>query len=218
MSEHGSEASLATLGRLQHALEERQGWTLEQRVERVLANLTLPADAKVTTLSGGWRRRVHLARVLVAEPTLLLLDEPTNHLDVESISWLEEYLEHYPGAIVFVTHDRTFLRRLSTRIIELDRGRVTSWPGDYPTFLEKKAAWLANETVADAKFDKKLGQEEVWIRRGVKARRTRDEGRVEALMKMREERAAPPRPDWRRAPRRSTAPTRPARSSSKPRA
>jgi ATP-binding cassette subfamily F protein uup len=190
VSDGGSEASLATLGRLQHALEERQGWTLEQRVERVLENLSLPADAKVKTLSGGWRRRVHLARVLVAEPTLLLLDEPTNHLDVESIGWLEDYLEQYPGALVFVTHDRAFLRRLSTRIIELDRGHVTSWPGSYPTFLEKKAAWLANEAMAEAKFDKKLGQEEVWIRRGVKARRTRDEGRVRALLRMREERAA----------------------------
>ncbi|HKW03079.1 MAG TPA: ATP-binding cassette domain-containing protein [Vicinamibacterales bacterium] len=189
VAEGADPSALATLGRLQHELEERHGWTLEQRVERVLTRLSLPADAIVTTLSGGWRRRVLLARALVAEPSLLLLDEPTNHLDLESIEWLEEYLHDYSGAIVFVTHDRAFLQRLATRIVEIDRGRLTSWPGDYRTFLEKKEAWLANEALAEAKFDKKLAQEEVWIRRGVKARRTRDEGRVKALMKMREERA-----------------------------
>jgi ATP-binding cassette subfamily F protein uup len=190
VADGSDETKLATLGRLQHELEERNGWTLEQRVERVLVKLHLPADAIVTTLSGGWRRRVLLARALVSEPSLLLLDEPTNHLDLDSIEWLEEELATYPGAIVFVTHDRAFLQRLATRIVELDRGRLTSWPGDYRTFIEKKEAWLANEALADARFDKKLAQEEVWIRRGVKARRTRDEGRVRALMRMREERAA----------------------------
>jgi len=190
VAEAGEPAQLAALGRLQHELEERNGWTLEQRVERILTTLSLPADALVTTLSGGWRRRVLLARALVAGPSLLLLDEPTNHLDLESIEWVEQYLAEYPGAVVFVTHDRAFLQRLATRIVELDRGRLTSWPGDYRTFLEKKDAWLANEALAGAKFDKKLAQEEVWLRRGVKARRTRDEGRVQALMRMREERAA----------------------------
>jgi ATP-binding cassette subfamily F protein uup len=190
VAEHGGAAELAELGRLQHDLEERHGWTLEQRVERVLTRLNLPADTPVATLSGGWRRRVLLARSLVAEPSLLLLDEPTNHLDLETIEWLETQLIEYPGAIVLVTHDRAFLQRVTTRIVELDRGRLTSWPGDYATFLEKKEAWLANEALAEAKFDKKLAQEEVWLRRGVKARRTRDEGRVRALMRMREERAA----------------------------
>ncbi len=190
LADDSSPARLAALGELQHALEERDGWRLEQRVEVVISKLSLPADAIVNTLSGGWRRRVLLARALVSEPSLLLLDEPTNHLDVEAIEWLETYLSTYPGAVVFVTHDRTFLQRLATRIVELDRGRLTSWPGDYATFLEKKDAWLANEALAEARFDKKLAQEEVWLRRGVKARRTRDEGRVRALMKMRAERAA----------------------------
>jgi ABC transport system ATP-binding/permease protein len=190
VAEGGDAAQLAELGRLQHDLEERDGWRLEQRVELVISRLSLPADAIVSTLSGGWRRRVLLARALVSEPSLLLLDEPTNHLDVEAIEWLEDYLATSRGAVVFVTHDRTFLQRLATRIVELDRGRLTSWPGDYAAFLEKKEAWLANEALADARFDKKLAQEEVWLRRGVKARRTRDEGRVRALMRMRDERAA----------------------------
>jgi ATP-binding cassette subfamily F protein uup len=190
VADEGGPAQLSELGRLQHELEERNGWTLEQRVERVLTRLSLPPDARVSSLSGGWRRRVLLARALVAEPSLLILDEPTNHLDLESIQWLEEQLIEYPGAIVLVTHDRAFMQRVGTRIVELDRGRLTSWPGDYRTFLEKKEAWLTNEALAEAKFDKKLAQEETWLRRGVKARRTRDEGRVRALMRMREERAA----------------------------
>jgi ABC transport system ATP-binding/permease protein len=186
----GGAKELAELGRLQHDLEERDGWMLEQRVERVLTELNLPADAQIDSLSGGWRRRVLLARALVAQPDLLLLDEPTNHLDLEAIEWLEQHLASYSGAIVFVTHDRTFLQHLATRIVELDRGQLTSWPGDYRTFVEKKEAWLAQEALTAAKFDKKLAQEEVWLRRGVKARRTRDEGRVKALMQMRDERAA----------------------------
>jgi ATP-binding cassette subfamily F protein uup len=181
---------LDTLGRLQHDLEERDGWRVEQRVELVLSKLDLEADAVVSTLSGGWRRRVLLARALVADPNVLLLDEPTNHLDIDAITWLEEFLAEYAGAVVFVTHDRAFLQRLATRIVEIDRGSVTSWPGDYATYLRKKEELLANEAIQQEKFDKRLAEEEVWLRRGVKARRTRNEGRVRALMAMREERAA----------------------------
>ena len=186
----GDADALARLGRLQHELEERDGWRVEQRVELVLTRLGLPADAPVDSLSGGWRRRVLLARALVAAPDVLLLDEPTNHLDVEAIEWLETFVADYPGAVLFVTHDRAFLERLATRVVERDRGRLTSWPGDYATFLAKKEAWLESEALADAKFDKKLAEEEVWLRRGIKARRTRDEGRVKRLMEMRVERAA----------------------------
>jgi ATP-binding cassette subfamily F protein uup len=189
VAEHGSAAALEKLGRLQHQLEESDGWRLEQRVESVLAHLALPFEAVVDTLSGGWRRRVLLGRALVAQPDVLLLDEPTNHLDIEAITWLEEFLRDYAGAVVFVTHDRAFLQRLATRIVELDRGRLTSWPGDYATFLRKKDEWLVNEAVRQEKFDKRLAEEETWLRQGVKARRTRNEGRVRALMAMREVRA-----------------------------
>jgi ABC transport system ATP-binding/permease protein len=185
-----SPAALARLGRLQHELEERDGWRLEQRVELVLSRLALSPDESVATLSGGWRRRVLLAQALVAEPDLLLLDEPTNHLDIEAIEWLEQLIAGYPGAVMFVTHDRTFLERLATRVVELDRGRLTSWPGDYATFVRKKDEWLAAEALAEEKFDRKLAEEEVWLRRGIKARRTRNEGRVGALMAMREALAA----------------------------
>jgi ATP-binding cassette subfamily F protein uup len=185
-----TDAQLAELGRLQHALEQRGGWSVEQRVELVLQRLDLPAERHVTELSGGWRRRVMLARALVAQPDLLLLDEPTNHLDIDAIAWLEAFLLDHQGAIVFVTHDRACLRRLATRIVELDRGRLTSWPGSYDAFLEKKEAWLQNEAIGQERFDKRLAQEEAWLRRGVKARRTRDEGRVKALMEMRKTRAA----------------------------
>ena len=155
----------------------------------MLDRLGLPRDVPVDTLSGGWRRRVLLARALVAQPDVLLLDEPTNHLDIDAIAWLEALLLDYPGALVFVTHDRAFLERLATRIVELDRGRLTSWPGDYATFVRKKDEWLANERLQQAKFDKKLAEEEVWLRQGIKARRTRNEGRVRRSMAMREERA-----------------------------
>ena len=186
----GRPVLLEKLGTLQHKLEERDGWRLEQRVELVLSRLSLPTEAIESTLSGGWRRRVLLARTLVSQPELLLLDEPTNHLDLDTITWLEAFLKDYPGAILFVTHDRAFLRRLATRIIELDRGALTSWPGDYDTFQRKKDEWLANESLQQEKFDKRLAGEEAWLRQGVKARRTRNEGRVKALMAMRAERAA----------------------------
>jgi ATP-binding cassette subfamily F protein uup len=165
-------------------------WQRESRVEQILSRLSLDRDASVAVLSGGWRRRVLLARALVGQPDLLLLDEPTNHLDIEAMTWLETFLIDYPGAVVFVSHDRVFLQRVATRIIELDRGRLSSWPGDYAAFLRRKEAALATETVQNAKFDKRLAGEEAWLRQGIKARRTRDEGRVRALVAMRSERAA----------------------------
>jgi ABC transport system ATP-binding/permease protein len=189
VAEKGTLAHLEKLGRLQHELEEKDGWRLEQRIEMVLSRLMLSPDASVNTLSGGWCRRVLLARALVAQPDLLLLDEPTNHLDIEAITWLESFLAEYAGTVLFVTHDRAFLQRLATRIVELDRGQLTSWPGDYAAFMRKKEEWLVNESLRLEKFDKRLAEEEGWLRQGVKARRTRNEGRVRALMAMREERA-----------------------------
>jgi len=185
----GDPGQLARLGELQHALEAEDAWRLHERVEGVLSRLELPADAAIGSLSGGWKRRVGLARALVSDPDLLLLDEPTNHLDVEVTEWLEDAIAELPGAVLFVTHDRAFLTRLATRILELDRGVLTSWPGSYPSFLEKKAAALEEEARHRALFDKQLAQEEAWVRQGIKARRTRNEGRVRALLALREERA-----------------------------
>ncbi|HEX7139013.1 MAG TPA: ATP-binding cassette domain-containing protein [Vicinamibacterales bacterium] len=173
-----------------HHLDEDDAWLRDHHVDLVLSRLDLPSDAVVDTLSGGWRRRVLLARALVGQPDVLLLDEPTNHLDIDAIRWLEDFLAEYPGAVVFVTHDRAFLRRLATRIIELDRGALTSLPGDYQTYLRRKEDALAAEMSARERFDKKLAEEEAWLRQGIKARRTRNEGRVRALMAMRAERAA----------------------------
>ena len=172
-----------------HHLADDEAWLRDHHVDLVLSRLDLPADAIVDTLSGGWRRRVLLARALVGQPDLLLLDEPTNHLDIDAIAWLEEFLADYAGAVLFVTHDRAFLQRLATRIVELDRGQLTSWPGDYATYVRRKEEALANEAVHQGKFDKKLAEEEAWLRQGIKARRTRNEGRVRALLAMREERA-----------------------------
>lgn len=174
---------------VQQELEARDGWRLQQLVDSTLSRLQLPAEKKMNELSGGWRRRVLLAQALVAEPDLLLLDEPTNHLDIGAIAWLEEALLNYTGAVLFITHDRAFLQNLATRIFELDRGHLIDWNGDYASFLVHKEQQLAAEETANALFDKKLAQEEVWIRQGIKARRTRNEGRVRELKALRVERS-----------------------------
>jgi len=189
-----SKADLDRQGMLElealHAkIDAHEGWHIEQRVDTVVSDLSLPADKKMNELSGGWRRRVGLAKALVQKPDLLLLDEPTNHLDIATIKWLEDRVYSYPGAVMFITHDRAFLQRLAKRIVEIDRCRLTSWPGNYGNYLRRKEKALEDEATANARFDKKLGEEEVWIRQGIKARRTRNEGRSRALMKMREERA-----------------------------
>ncbi len=184
LDKHG----LMELEALHAKIDTHDGWHLEQRVEATITELNLPADKKMNELSGGWRRRVALAKALVQKPDLLLLDEPTNHLDIATIKWLEDHVYSYPGAVLFITHDRAFLQRLATRIVEIDRGRITSWPGDYNNYLTRKEKVLEDEATAEARFDKKLEEEEAWIRQGIKARRTRNEGRVRALQKMREER------------------------------
>ncbi|NCF13994.1 MAG: ATP-binding cassette domain-containing protein [Gammaproteobacteria bacterium] len=184
LDKHG----LRELEALHAKIDAHDGWHLEQRIETTITELHLPADKKMNQLSGGWRRRVALAKALVQKPDLLLLDEPTNHLDIATIKWLEDRIYSYPGAVMFITHDRAFLQRLATRIVEIDRGKLTSWPGDYENFLRRKEKAMEDESVAEDKFDKKLAEEEEWIRQGIKARRTRNEGRVRSLMKMREER------------------------------
>jgi ATP-binding cassette subfamily F protein uup len=180
---------LDKLMHVQSDLEARDGWRLQQLVDSTLSRLQLPADKTLAELSGGWRRRVLLAQALVSEPDLLLLDEPTNHLDIGAIAWLEEALKEFQGAVLFITHDRSFLQNLATRILELDRGGLIDWNGDYASFLVHKEAMLAAEETANALFDKRLAQEEVWIRQGIKARRTRNEGRVRALKALRVERS-----------------------------
>jgi len=190
VSEDPSEANLNKLQRLQETLEARDAWQYEQQIEATLTSLKLDPNISLYTLSGGWRRKAALARALVRSPDLLLLDEPTNHLDIEMIRWLESSLLNYKGAIVFISHDRAFIRNMATRIVDLDRGQLTSYPGNYEEYLVKKQQDLEVEAAQNAEFDKKLAQEEVWIRQGIKARRTRNEGRVRALKKLRETRKA----------------------------
>ncbi|WP_374351407.1 ATP-binding cassette domain-containing protein [Chitinimonas sp.] len=189
---HAAEHDPTVLGRLtelQHALEARDGWRLDSLIASTLSSLGLPADKKIGELSGGWKKRVALARALVCEPEVLLLDEPTNHLDLNAIEWLEGLIRAFPGAVLLITHDRRFLDNVATRIIELDRGNITSYPGNFATYQLRKADMLAQEAVINRKFDKVLAQEEVWIRKGVEARRTRNEGRVRRLEQLRRERS-----------------------------
>ncbi|NMG69866.1 ATP-binding cassette domain-containing protein [Parazoarcus communis] len=190
VAETADPATLARLDALQHAVEAADGWRLNQRVEQMLGLLGLPGEAKVSSLSGGGVKRVALARALVAEPELLLLDEPTNHLDLDGILWLEGLIRDFRGAVVVITHDRVFLDQVATRIVELDRGILSSYPGRFADYLRRKADELEAEAKANARFDKVLAQEEVWIRKGVEARRTRNEGRVRRLEALRRERAA----------------------------
>ena len=190
VSEHATPEALARLDTLQHAVESAEAWRLNQRVEQVVERLGLDPAAKVSSLSGGGVKRVALARALVAEPDLLLLDEPTNHLDLDGILWLEELIRDFRGAVMVITHDRVFLDNVATRIIELDRGRLASYPGRFADYLRRKAEELESEEKASARFDKFLAQEEVWIRKGVEARRTRNEGRVRRLEALRNARAA----------------------------
>lgn len=185
-----SDKTLNAFQLVQQQLEAKNGWALSQRVDTVISKLGLPAEAEFASLSGGMKRRVLLAQALVQEPTLLLLDEPTNHLDIPSIQWLEDFLKNLNCSLVFITHDRAFLQALATRIVELDRGHLSNWECDYQTYLERKQDWLAAEAKQNAEFDKKLAQEEAWIRQGIKARRTRNEGRVRALKQLREEHKA----------------------------
>ena len=187
---HAETVDMDALSRVQALIEAGHGWSLDQRVGEVLERLGLDGDAPFARLSGGMKRRVLLARALVSAPDVLLLDEPTNHLDIEAIDWLEGFLKSWTGALVFVTHDRRFLRALATRIVEIDRGQVTSWPGDWANYQRRREERLNAEAQETARFDKRLAEEETWIRQGIKARRTRDEGRVRRLEAMRNERAA----------------------------
>ncbi len=181
-------SDLNALSRVQQQLEARDGWLLQQRVESTISQLHLPGDASMAELSGGWRRRVALAQALVSEPDILLLDEPTNHLDIPAIEWLEEQLRAFKGALILITHDRRFLRRVANEMAVLDRGHLTHWRGNYTGFLRHREQQLNAEEEANKQFDRKLAQEEVWIRQGIKARRTRNEGRVRALESMRDKR------------------------------
>ena len=190
IGEDPSDKNLNKLATVQEELEKANAWLDEQRIELAMTTLSLDADAKICDLSGGWLRKVALAKALVTSPDILLLDEPTNHLDIESVLWLEQFLKDFAGTIIFISHDRAFIRGLSTRILDLDRGKLKSYPGDYDLYIEQKQHDLQVEEQQNALFDKKLAEEEVWIRQGVKARRTRNEGRVRSLEKLRLERTA----------------------------
>ena len=182
-----SEGNLSKLAKMQEQLDHQNGWQLDNRIRNVISSLSLDGEALLSSLSGGWLRKAALAKALVCQPSVLLLDEPTNHLDIDTIRWLEEFLKSFNGSIVFISHDRSFIRQMATRIIDLDRGKVSSWGGDYDSYLLGKGEALRVEELQNAEFDKKLAQEEVWIRQGIKARRTRNEGRVRALKAMRQE-------------------------------
>ena len=188
-------SGLRELDALHRRIDAHGGWNPDQRIAQVASELDLPSDKRLDQLSGGWRRRVALARALVQKPDLLLLDEPTNHLDIATIKWLENVVHAYPGTVLFITHDRAFLDRLATRIVEIDRGSLRSWPGNFADYKRRKEKALLDEKTENQLFDKKLAEEEAWIRQGIKARRTRNEGRVRALEAMREERADRVNPD-----------------------
>jgi ATP-binding cassette subfamily F protein uup len=193
LADHFSDATEAEqreFGTLQAELDTRHGWQLENRIEELCLQFEMDPDTTLASLSGGWLRKAALAKALVSQPTVLLLDEPTNHLDVAAIQWLEQFFMNFKGAIIFISHDRAFIRALASRIIDLDRGELTSHPGNYAEYLERKQKLLEVEQQHNALFDRKLAEEEVWIRQGIKARRTRNEGRVRALKELRNERAA----------------------------
>lgn len=190
LSDQPDSDNLNEISVLQQKIEARDGWNINQKVEAVVSKLALPEDKKFSDCSGGIRRRVLLAKALVSEPDLLLLDEPTNHMDIEAILWLESFLKAFSGTIIFITHDRAFLKNIAQRFIELDRGKLTSFAGNFDNYLKRKQDLLEIETRDNALFDKKLAQEEVWIRKGIKARRTRNEGRVRKLQELREQRSS----------------------------